>query len=135
MTLDWHGTAKMPRAGTWEDIVSAPPRQDLPDLRTSPIRRARVILFWLLVVAAVLAFFAAIAGWQTPLIFGLVGSGATVSRATAVTGGIPRLRVVVVGTILTVVVGWSWEDWRLVTVGGIFAALVLYPAPGPAQRR
>ena len=116
--------------------MSPPARQDLPDLRTSPIRRERVILFWLFAVAAVVAVFAAIAGWQTPLIFGLVGSGATVWRATAVTGGVPRLRVVVMGTILTAsVVAWSWVDWRLVTVGGLCAALVLYPALQMVQRR
>jgi len=116
--------------------VSAPRLHDVPDLRRSRARRAKVILLWLFVPAAVIALFAAVDGWQTPLIFGLVGIGATAWRATAVTGTIPRLRVVVIGTILTAsVVAWTWVDWRVVAVGGICAVLVLYPGLQMVQRR
>jgi hypothetical protein len=93
-------------------------------------------LFWPLVAAVVVAVCAAITGWRTPLVLGLLGSAATVWRASAVMAGIPRLRVVVMGSILTAsAVLWSWVDWRLVSVGGFCAALVLYPGLQMVQRR
>jgi hypothetical protein len=95
-----------------------------------------MVLFWVLILAAAVALLQAFEGWHTPLVFGLVGSGATVWRAAYVPNRVHRTRVVVTGGILTTsLVLWSWVDWRLVAVGGFCAALVLYPALHMVERR
>jgi hypothetical protein len=90
----------------------------------------------LLLVVAGVAVLAAVGGWQRPLVFGLAGVAATTARAVAVPGGIPRLRVVAVGGLLTAsAVAWLWIDWRLLAVVGLSSAAVLYPALQMVQRR